>query len=87
MILETVFLLFLRTPPDFPEFALPEDLCRKAALAVRDKCHWAIGLFREVASGKDLKKFLYVCKFSFPPFILFIHFLEMVGYSILQLQL
>nr|GME14803.1 reticulon-like protein B5 [Ipomoea batatas] len=48
-----------KTPLDFPEFVLPEDLCRRAALAVRDKCHWAIGIFREVASGKDLKKFLY----------------------------
>nr|GMD25240.1 reticulon-like protein B5 [Ipomoea batatas] len=48
-----------KTPLDFPEFVLPEDLCMRAALAVRDKCHWAIGIFREVASGKDLKKFLY----------------------------
>ncbi|XP_019188623.1 PREDICTED: reticulon-like protein B5 [Ipomoea nil] len=48
-----------KTPLDFPEFVLPEELCRRAALAVRDKFHWAVGIFREVASGKDLKKFLY----------------------------
>ncbi|CAH9138657.1 unnamed protein product [Cuscuta epithymum] len=48
-----------KTPPDYPEIVLPEDMCRQAALLVRDKIHWAIGLFREVASGKDLKKFLY----------------------------
>lgn len=32
------------------------------ALYLREKCNQAFGIFREVASGRDLKKFLYVMK-------------------------
>ncbi|KAI3461747.1 hypothetical protein Pfo_018410 [Paulownia fortunei] len=47
-----------KSPINFPEIALPEDLCMSIALLLRDRCNKAIGYFWEVASGKDLKKFL-----------------------------
>lgn len=49
-----------KSPPVFPDIALPEDLTMKVALLLRDRVNKAFYLFREVASGKDLKKFLYV---------------------------
>lgn len=54
----------VRSPLDIPEIVLPEALCTTFALFLRDKCNQAFGIFREVASGRDLKKFLYVI-FSF----------------------
>ncbi|KAI5679832.1 hypothetical protein M9H77_01059 [Catharanthus roseus] len=48
-----------RSPLDIPEIVLPEALCTTFALFLRDKCNQAFGIFREVASGRDLKKFLY----------------------------
>ncbi|KAG8388809.1 hypothetical protein BUALT_Bualt02G0163700 [Buddleja alternifolia] len=44
---------------DFPEIALPEDLCKSFALLLTDRCNKTVVLFRNVAMGKDLKKFLY----------------------------
>ncbi|KAF5954538.1 hypothetical protein HYC85_007394 [Camellia sinensis] len=51
-------------PLKFPEFEMPEDLLVRIALLLRDQLNLAIATFREVALGKDLKKFLYV---SSPP--------------------
>ncbi|XP_073158481.1 reticulon-like protein B5 [Henckelia pumila] len=44
---------------EFPEMSLPEELCESIALLIRDRCNKAFSIFREVALGKDLKKFLY----------------------------
>ncbi|PIN25549.1 Reticulon [Handroanthus impetiginosus] len=46
-----------KSPYNFPEIALPEDLCTSVALLLRDRCNQAICIFHDVASGKDLKKF------------------------------
>ncbi|XP_016492585.1 reticulon-like protein B5 [Nicotiana tabacum] len=48
-----------KTPMEFPEILLPEKLWTEVALLLRDRFNWAFGVFWEVASGKDLKKFLY----------------------------
>ncbi|PHT72906.1 Reticulon-like protein B2 [Capsicum annuum] len=48
-----------KTPMEFPEIVLPEKLWTQVALLLRDRFNWAFGVFWEVASGKDLKKFLY----------------------------
>nr|XP_016477748.1 PREDICTED: reticulon-like protein B1 [Nicotiana tabacum] len=49
-----------KTPMEFPEIVLPEKLWTEVALLLRDRFNWAFSVFWEVASGKDLKKFLYV---------------------------
>ncbi|CAN4126483.1 unnamed protein product [Withania somnifera] len=48
-----------KTPMEFPEIVLPEELWTQVALLLRDRFNWAFGLFWEVASGKNMKKFLY----------------------------
>ncbi|KAF9594088.1 hypothetical protein IFM89_027379, partial [Coptis chinensis] len=49
-----------KSPPKFPEIVLPEDLFVSIALSMRYEINRAFTTFREVASGKDLKKFLKV---------------------------
>ncbi|MCD7468740.1 hypothetical protein HAX54_007168 [Datura stramonium] len=44
---------------EFPKIELSEELWMQVALLLRDQCTCAFGIFREVASGNDLKKFLY----------------------------
>ncbi|KAJ8647849.1 hypothetical protein MRB53_000872 [Persea americana] len=47
-------------PPKFPEVILPEDLFVSVAMSVRYEINRAFATFRQVASGKDLRKFLMV---------------------------
>ncbi|KAL8525894.1 hypothetical protein ACS0TY_015212 [Phlomoides rotata] len=47
-----------KSPLTFPVIQLPEDLCTKFALLLRDKCNETISIIWEVATGKDIKKFL-----------------------------
>lgn len=47
-----------KSPLNLPEVQLPEDLCMTVAFLLRDRCNQAIGILWEVASGKDLKRFL-----------------------------
>ncbi|KAH6765759.1 hypothetical protein C2S52_016742 [Perilla frutescens var. hirtella] len=47
-----------KSPLNLPQIELPEDLCMGFALLLRDRCNQAIGMLWEVASGKDLKRFL-----------------------------
>ncbi|KAK6145192.1 hypothetical protein DH2020_022012 [Rehmannia glutinosa] len=47
-----------KSPINFPEIELPEDVCTSVALLLTDRCNKSIGVFWQVASGKDLKKFL-----------------------------
>lgn len=54
-----------RSALNFPQIVLPEDLCMSIALLLRDRCNQAFGLFRQVASGNDLKKFLSVLLFTY----------------------
>ncbi|KAG6486304.1 reticulon-like protein B1 [Zingiber officinale] len=49
-----------RSPPKFPEIAIPEDIFLRIVCAVRHEINEAFATFRYVASGKDLKNFLKV---------------------------
>ncbi|KAL3616256.1 hypothetical protein CASFOL_039646 [Castilleja foliolosa] len=47
-----------KSPINFPEISLPEDICKMIALTLTDRCNKAIHFFWKIASGKDVKKFL-----------------------------
>nr|GEW15859.1 reticulon-like protein B2 [Tanacetum cinerariifolium] len=49
-----------KSPPKFPEVALPEDIVLGVANALRVEVNKAFEVLRCIASGKDLKKFLAV---------------------------
>ncbi|CAI9764179.1 unnamed protein product [Fraxinus pennsylvanica] len=49
-----------KRPPHIPEVHLPEDPFLQVASAVRIEINHALSLLREIASGRDLKKFLVV---------------------------
>ncbi|XP_077216272.1 reticulon-like protein B5 [Tasmannia lanceolata] len=49
-----------KSPPEFPKVVLPEYLFMSIALSLRFELNRAFATLREVASGKDLKKFLIV---------------------------
>lgn len=51
----------LRSPPKIPEVVLPQDIVLGVASAFRTEINTAFALLRDVASGRDLKKFLAVC--------------------------
>ncbi|TMX03156.1 hypothetical protein EJD97_018063 [Solanum chilense] len=44
---------------ELPKIELPEELWMRLVLLLRNQSTCAVGIFREVASGNDLKKFLY----------------------------
>ncbi|CDP05124.1 unnamed protein product [Coffea canephora] len=49
-----------KSPPQFPEVILPEDIVLGVASALRIEVNRALAALREIASGRDLKKFLAV---------------------------
>ncbi|KAF5733088.1 hypothetical protein HS088_TW17G00624 [Tripterygium wilfordii] len=49
-----------KTPPRIPEVHLPEEPFFQVASALRIEINWAFATLRDIASGKDLKKFLIV---------------------------
>ncbi|KAJ4734028.1 Reticulon-like protein [Rhynchospora pubera] len=49
-----------RSPPKIPEVHIPEEQARHAALAFRNDINRVLSLLRDVALGRDLKKFLMV---------------------------
>ncbi|KAL8557325.1 hypothetical protein ACS0TY_004676 [Phlomoides rotata] len=49
-----------KSPPKLPEVVLPEDIVLGVASALRVEFNRAFFLIREIASGRDLKKFLAV---------------------------
>ncbi|KAH0667272.1 hypothetical protein KY285_028478 [Solanum tuberosum] len=51
---------------ELPKIELPEEIWMRLVLLLRDQCTCVSGIFREVASGNDLKKFLYMVQFSDP---------------------
>lgn len=60
--LETVFICFLfRSPPHIPQVRIPEDLAVKIAQSLRFEINRSLASLREIALGRDLKKFLAVC--------------------------
>lgn len=61
--LKMLFYHFDRKPPHIPEIHLPQDPFLQVASALRIEINRALALLREIASGRELKKFLGV---SFP---------------------
>lgn len=51
----------IRSPPKFPDVALPEDIVLGVANAFRVEINRALAILKSIASGKDLKIFLSVC--------------------------
>ncbi|KAL3829699.1 hypothetical protein ACJIZ3_018501 [Penstemon smallii] len=49
-----------KRPPHIPEVRLPEDPVLQVASALRIEINRALAVLREIASGRDLKKFLVV---------------------------
>lgn len=49
-----------KSPPKFPEVILPEDIVLGVADALRIEINRALAILRDIAAGKDLKKFLAV---------------------------
>jgi len=49
-----------KSPPKFPEVILPEDIVLGVAGALRIEINRALAILRDIAAGKDLKKFLAV---------------------------
>lgn len=53
--------LYARSPPHIPEVSIPEELTVDIALSLRYEINRGLAVLREIASGRDLKKFLSVC--------------------------
>ncbi|KAJ0049302.1 hypothetical protein Pint_15075 [Pistacia integerrima] len=49
-----------KSPPRIPDFRIPEEPVVQAASALRIEINWAFSILRDIASGRDLKKFLSV---------------------------
>ncbi|WOG90816.1 hypothetical protein DCAR_0310062 [Daucus carota subsp. sativus] len=49
-----------KSPPKYPELFLPEEVVLRVAGALRIEINRAFAILRDVAAGKDLKKFLMV---------------------------
>lgn len=56
-------LLLFRSPPQIPEVSIPEEPVLQFASALRLEINQAFAVLRDIASGKDLKKFLLVSSF------------------------
>lgn len=55
-----LFLMY-RSPPRIPEVHIPEDPVLPVVNALRIEINRGLTVLREIASGRDLKKFLIVC--------------------------
>lgn len=65
-------LVFLRSPPRIPEIHIPEEPVLQVAAALRIEINRGFTVLRDIASGRDLKKFLSVSGYkSFVPFYLY----------------
>ncbi|KAI3471182.1 hypothetical protein Pfo_027845 [Paulownia fortunei] len=51
-----------KSQPKIPQVILPEDIVLGVASALRIEFNRALAILREIASGRDLKKFLAVCQ-------------------------
>nr|XP_043619916.1 reticulon-like protein B5 [Erigeron canadensis] len=52
--------LINKSPPRIPEVKIPEDTILQAAGAIRNEINYSFAVLKDIASGKDLKKFLAV---------------------------
>lgn len=55
-----------RSPPQIPEVRIPEKCVLEVASALRAEVNCALAILRDIASGKELKKFLGVCFYLIP---------------------
>lgn len=55
----------IRAPPKIPQVHIPEEPVLQIASALRIEINRAFAVLRDIASGRDLKKFLSVCWFPF----------------------
>jgi hypothetical protein len=51
---------YFRTPPRIPEVVIPEDVVVNIALSTRYEINRAFANLRQIALGRDIKKFLMV---------------------------
>lgn len=51
----------IRAPPKIPQVHIPEEPVLQIASALRIEINRAFAVLRDIASGRDLKKFLSVC--------------------------
>ena len=54
------FFLGFRSPPHIPEVHIPEEPVLQIAASLRIEINRALVVLRDIASGRDLKKFLSV---------------------------
>lgn len=52
--------MLFRSPPRIPEVVIPDNIVRDVASAFRVEINSALAILREIASGKEVKKFLAV---------------------------
>lgn len=50
-----------RSARHIPEVSIPEDLAVNIALSLRNEINKGFAVLREIATGRDMKKFLAVC--------------------------
>lgn len=53
--------VFGRSPPNIPVVSVPEDVAVNIALSLRYQINRGFAALRDIALGRDLKKFLAVC--------------------------
>lgn len=63
-----------RSPPRIPEFHIPEEPVLQIAAALRIEINHAFAFLRDIASGRDLKKFLSVCPYPYLMYLLILHY-------------
>lgn len=54
------YVFYRRSPPHIPEVIIPEDLSVNIALSLRYEINRGFAVLREIAAGRDVKKFLAV---------------------------
>lgn len=59
-LLKLIILLRYRTPPHIPEVHIPEEVVLQLASGLRIEINRGFTILRDIASGRDLKKFLLV---------------------------
>ncbi|KAE9464796.1 hypothetical protein C3L33_03286, partial [Rhododendron williamsianum] len=57
---DVIQILSLSSPPQIPEVSIPDEIILGVASALRVEINGALAILRDIASGKDLKKFLAV---------------------------
>lgn len=57
---------YCRTAPRIPEVHLPEEPLLQVAAALRIEINRGFAVLRNIASGRDLKKFIIVCECDLP---------------------